>query len=336
MSGQLVGILARLLKEQRQFRIPACLKCDKPTVGSHTISRNVLKRIANKQSRVIVLGNQIKDRSPRLMARLRPISRVLLFWLLCLEHDQDFMTADNIDLNLLFTNLYKNGRPEPEEMKSLFLWGYRAVLRELWAKMFQANYMSNVLRSPAPVEVKAFTQQILESAESFESYALRWHQLFVAENWTGIRVHCLRLVGARSVAASGCFSLDAIVPFHPGSATVSVIPSSSRDNTIVIYSALPDDLEDMDAYLQESGIFWQQSEVTTNELRQRISCQLLRDVESFAVSPEYWKRIPMGTRKAMKLFFQQTVFSGLPIRSDLGFNLFEEYDQNDKERSRDW
>lgn len=328
MNGQLGELLAKLLKEQRQFQLPSCLKCDKPTVGSHTISRNVLKRIADEQSRVIVLGNQVKDQAPALTARLRPISKVLRFRLLCLEHDQDFMMADNMDLNLLYKNLYENGRPEPEEMKSIFLWGYRAVLRELWAIMFQANFMSNVLRSPAPVEVKAYAQQTIESAESFESYALRWHQLFVAGNWTGIRIRGLRLVGARSVAASGCFSLDAAVPFHPGSATVSVLPSSSQDNTIVIYSALPDDLDNMDKYLQESGVFWEQSDVTTNERRQRISCQLLRDVESFAVSPEYWQRIPVGTREAMKLFFQQTAFSGLPIRSDLSFNLFEEYDQN--------
>lgn len=238
------------------------------------------------------------------------------------------MMADNIDINLLYTNLYKNGRPEPEEMKGLFLWGYRAVLRELWAKKFQANFMSNVLRSPVSVGVKAYAQQTVESAERFESYALRWHQLFVAGNWTGIRVRCLRLVGARSVAASGCFSLDATVPFHPGSATVSVIPSSSQDNTIVIYSSLPDDLDYMDAYLQESGVLWEQSDITTYERRQRISCQLLRDVESFAVSPEHWESIPMRTREAMKLFFQQTAFSGLPIRSDISFNLFEEYDQN--------
>lgn len=328
MNGQLGEVMARLLKEQRQFQLPACLKCDKPIVGSHTISRNVLKRIADEHSRVIVLGNQIKKGAPVLTARLRPISKVLCFRLLCLEHDQDFMMADNIDINILYANLYENGQPEPEEMKSIFLWGYRAVLRELWAIMFQANFMSKVLRSPASVEVRAFAQQILESAERFESYALRWHQLFVARNWTGIRVRCLRLVGARSVAASGCFSLDATVPFHPGSATVSVIPSPSQDNTIVIYSSLPDDLDYMDAYLQESGVFWEQSDITTNERRQRISCQLLRDVESFAVSPEYWESIPMGTCEAMKLFFRQTAFSGLPIRSDISFNLFEEYNKN--------
>lgn len=109
---------------------------------------------------------------------------------------------------------------------------------------------------------------------------------------------------------------------------MSVIPSSSQDNTIVIYSSLPDDLDYMDAYLQESGVLWEQSDITTYERRQRISCQLLRDVESFAVSPEHWESIPMRTREAMKLFFQQTAFSGLPIRSDISFNLFEEYDQN--------
>ena len=327
LEGSQLSYLSKMLKQLQDFKLPTCIRCDEPTVKSHTISRNVLERIADDKKRVVELRNQLRDGTFELKDDLRAISKFSLFRALCNKHDQDFAPADKVDLNHLFTNLYEKGRMEEPEMKSVFLWSYRAVLRELYAQMFIYQMMSKVLRSPEiPYGIKLGAQVQLAGSIIYTYYAHRWHQLFAEEKWDGVTIRCLRLVGASSVAASGLFSLDAVVPFREGRVAVTVVPSPAQETTIVFYTSLPEDADDLDRYLKESGVFWVPN-ISMEERRQAISSQLLRDVECFAVSPAFWKEIPLETREAMLQYFYKTAFpGGVPLskNSRQPFNLFAE------------
>ncbi len=338
-------ILSTNLKRLRNYKFPACFRCGKkPVVKSHTISNCVLKRIADKQNTVILVESGLQSGGFGFRYRAQGISKVSLFRAVCNKHDQDFAPADQADLDHCFDELYTGDEVAGEDIRRiLFLWSYRAMLLEWFWKTAANNILteqSDDLQMTAIQNARStrMSQSELDSCNTivdiweqsnslsyanFGKIVERWNQLFDAGKWNELEFRCIRLKCPPTIAASRLFSLDVGRPLHPdpGSVAVSVLPSPSYETTVVVYAALPENAADMDHYLSTSGILWA-TDTDSDMLRRNITSQLLRDIETFAIKPDFWENIPIDIRKDMLGYFTRTMDATLPLIGDLRFNLF--------------
>ena len=329
LPSSVLAVTAASLAALRDWRLPGCLMCGSSNViKSHTISKNVLQRIA-RRSQVWYFGMELKDRELA-VGGLLATRKASIFQGLCGDCDQSFQPADTIDFHQIM-NTMRERELTPDEHKSVFLWNYRAVLREVCWKYLHIAIGDAMLRETGPPEAGMSLegifrrweyQKMLASAWLTVTRTLNtWAVLYESGNWSGVYVRSARLVGEPTVAACSLFSLDDIHPFHPGHAVVTVVPSREDDTTVLTWVALPEDAADLDQYLERHHMLTQ-DEGDPASIRAGISRQLLQDIDCLAISPDYWNRLPEGSQRLITAYFQETMFEATTPEDVEKLNLF--------------
>lgn len=313
---------------RRNVKPDRCWMCQQPKtiISSHTVSRSLLRRIA-KNSKVITLssGRLNREGTPEVV-KLQGVRSACTFKMLCHDCDQRFQPADNFDFDRVFERSHQ-GRLDDEDLCGVFLWHYRALLREAYWKLIDLIQCRTTLRSEdLHNQMRMFAGLRQAAALSFLFGQREWQTLYEQQAWGDIHIRGIRLLSPPTVSASATWCFDDIYPFHPGLATVTVAPT--KVGVVILWVSSKEDAAGLDSYLARHNVISDDYDPIGTRLN--LSRILWQDIEVMALSPEYWDSLGEAGQEACVRYFKQTLTNAVePEPEDWPLlNLFPERDRD--------
>lgn len=297
--------------------------CSPSLIKAHSLPKSLLKILMDSTHHLLIFNSEFLMLQPPLSKISRiGINKATTFLGLCSNHDSmTFLPLDNKPVNN-YDSEYQ------------FLLCYRAFLKEYFVKTNQYDLSKTLVG-----HVKKDDQEGLAfSFSCIYAYGcyVGWHYLtivkkaldesLVKKNFTSYFEYGVREIDKfLPIAVCSLFTPatdrnnNQLNNFKdskemPKYVFLSIIPSQNK--TYVFYAVLKKQGKELKTFIEPFSTLKQE------DFLDYLSEIILRNIENFIVSPQYWEKIPKDKRKEIEKFFYETTFNKKIEYSSIKHNIF--------------
>lgn len=255
-------------------------ECTKKAILSHSIQKSKILDLLCEENHVIGIG-EVHDKVLGPVYKFQKIGRneATTFQGLCNKHDTEiFLPIENQEINF----------NSPEH---LFLISYRAILRELHAKISAARKFSLVFntlkdkKAPTALITQAEDLAATYSLDAYSEYKNKIKYDFIYQYKAyEYCIHKIIPIATKfpSIAASSVVSVGAKNETDYARTTISILPMTTTQ-TIILYSFLEEDEKQALNFLQNL------SDNNQEKMAEKLSSFFTQRCENFVISPNFFK-----------------------------------------------
>ncbi|MGO9119427.1 MAG: hypothetical protein ACLQPD_17690 [Desulfomonilaceae bacterium] len=284
-----------------------------------------MKKLAGHDGKVLQLKSHMTfDEPPKSIIQPVGIGQASIFRALCNVHDRImFEPIEKFPMDL-------------NNFEQLFLIGYRAFLRDYYAKLCEVNwsqmewdYLGNDPRTnPYARELAREHVKIVKfSLNRLEPLKEEFEQSYLNKSWAhNFSFLAVELTGPPTIAVSSAFT--PYYDFEQRQVNEMVL-GSLRPMNVMAINVLPYNENILvticvsKSYLPEIMTIWTRLKYGSGStLELDLSDLILRYCDNFVISKTFWKSLPRKRRASIQQFFNATVHDKTPLFPGPSANLF--------------
>lgn len=288
---------------------PISKECSGKPIKSHSIQKSQMLLLADKTNHVLMFDINFKhDRKPKASLEEIGVNQASIFPGLCAKHD--FETFEPIENNAIDT----------QSNQQQFLFSYRAILKQCVLKNRQYEFFKRLTKFYSEEEnldklVIATLIAISYSHYLGMFYINKVKKLLdislIAKNFDSVLDYQARIID-KFIPILVCSAFTPIYDVEgnvvndftkynetPNYVFLNVFPT--EDKTYLFCSTLKLQTENLKSFIVPIA------ELETEKLYGYLSEVILKYIENFVVSPDYWQRFSEEKKTAITKFFNDTV-----------------------------